>query len=71
MRPDEAVIQDVRIPRGQAMLDAMRLGVRKALQEHHERGVPIITWDAQKQEIVEIPAEQIPAWLEATTPPAE
>ncbi len=46
------------------MLAAMTRGVARALRDHRDHGVSIITWDVNTQQIVEIPAEQIPNWID-------
>ena len=69
MRPDETAVQEPRATEGLTMLEAMKLGVDQALLDHQAQGVPIITWDADAKRIVEVPADQIPAWIEATKPP--
>ncbi len=66
MQPDEAMVQVADAPDSLVMLEAMRLGVEKALANHHAQGVSIITWDASAQRIVEVPADEIPAWTKAT-----
>ena len=69
MRPDEtAGIHEPRATDGLTMLEAMKLGVDQALRDHQTQGVPIITWDADAKRIVEVPADQIPAWIEAANP---
>ena len=68
MRLDEAKVQEISVRDSAAMLEAMGRGVAQALQKHQDLGVPIITWDAKAQRIVEVPAADIPAWIKATTP---
>lgn len=66
MRPDEITTQQPPIPEGPEMLEAMREGVLEALNKHQDEGVSIITWDRQAKRTVEIPADQIDAWIRAT-----
>ena len=66
MRPDEATVQDTPTLDHSPMLEAMKLGVAEALRNHRDHGVPVVTWDAKTKQTVEIPADQIAAWIEAT-----
>ena len=68
MQPDEATVQEALTRDVPAMLEAMKLGVAAALRKHQEQGVPIITWDAATQQIVETPADQIPGWIHEVEP---
>lgn len=70
MQADESTIPDVPTRDKAAMLAAMKLGVAEALRKHREQGVPIVTWDRQSQQIVEIPADQIPGWVDEVGPTA-
>ena len=70
MRPDEANIKEVPARDAGSMLAAMKRGVAEALRKHRDQGVSIITWDAANQQIVEVPPDQIPNWIDQPTPPA-
>ena len=64
MRPDEATIQETPTLDGEKMMTLMALGVAEALRKHRAAGVPAITWDEATQQVVEIPADQIPTWID-------
>ena len=68
MPPEKSTIQEVPTLDKAAMLAAMELGVAEALRKHRDQGVSIITWDAESQQIVETPADQIPSWIDEIHP---
>ncbi len=70
MRPDETTMREPHMSDDLSMLEAMKLGVDQALRNHQDRGVSIITWDRSAGRIVEVPADQIPEWIEAANPPS-
>lgn len=64
MHPDEATVQTTPALDGDAMIAAMTLGVAEALRQHRDQGVPVVTWDQKTQQVVIVPVDQIPSWID-------
>lgn len=70
MQPDEATVQQAPNLDGEAMVAAMTLGVAEALRQHRAQGVPVVTWDEETEQVVVVPADQIPSWIDDIQPNA-
>ena len=68
MQPDEATVQPTPSLHGPTMIAAMTLGVAEALRKHRAQGVPVVTWDKTTQQVVIVPADQIPDWIDDVVP---
>jgi len=68
MRRDEATVQETPALDGAAMIAAMTLGVAEALRQHRAQGVPVATWDEATQQVIIVPADQIPTWIDDVVP---
>ena len=64
MRPDEATIPQNPTLDPDEMMRLMTLGVAEALRKHRAAGVPVVVWDEATQQPIEIPADQIPRWID-------
>ena len=72
MRPEEATVQELPSLDGDEMIAAFRLGVAEALRQHRAAGVEVVTWDDATQQVVIVPPDQIPSWIDdpSAQPPA-
>ena len=70
MKADETAVHATPDLDGDAMIAAMTLGVAEALRAHRSQGVPVITWDENTQQVLIIPANQIPDWIDEVRPTA-